>query len=193
MFGEPSSSCFCVRKHLRDHLWKGKFAMNDTTIHLKGLNYRDGDREIQPGFCRVLENLYPSGTVPKLVWNPVPESALYYAGVSGTKINAASEWQRNNLPPLLVYLRIVPSGNDIIGARQLDGSGNIIPDVAEIVLHTFTGSNSNRDAQFAQIGDNLLIAVLVSGNAEDLLVASVYENTTICFPFNIPFSTRKLT
>jgi hypothetical protein len=103
------------------------------------------------------------------------------------RISAASEWQRNNLPPLLVYLRINPNGNDVIAARQLGNEGSIISDVPEIVLWTLSGSNLNRDAQFAQIGEHLLIAIDQSGTAEEMLVASIYEGATICFPLNIPF------
>lgn len=162
--------------------------MTHSTIYLRGLNYRDGDREIEAGYCRELRNLYPSGTPPKLIWTPVPEPVLYYAGPIGTTVRAGAEWQRNNLPPMLVLLRIVPSGNDVIVGLQLDNAGGIVPNLPETILWTLNGSNSNRDAQFAQLGDHLIIAIHTDDRPEELLVASTYEDTTICFPYNIPFS-----
>lgn len=167
--------------------------MDSKRIYLQGLDYRTDDRETQPGVCRVLEDLYPTGDRENPSWVPVVDNKVFYQDSEGDVVGVYM-WYRSNAPTVIVYLlHSAPDGNpvdDRIVTRQVDNSGQ--PVAEKETLCTLKGAAPGRELNYAQMGDSLVIGITNDSVMEGLYVASLADadtNTgaiTRCIPFNLP-------
>lgn len=172
--------------------------MEQARIHLQGLNYRTSDRDVTPGMCRTLHNLYPRGSPEATTWLPVNQPTVFHTPPGGTKYTPMLDffvWHRANLPSYLVYLmqgNVDPGvgypNDELRMMRLTDVSGDTTGPAVESdkLLFSLTGVNNERQAFFAQIGDNLVISILNGETSEELLIAFASEGVTYCSPYNLP-------
>jgi hypothetical protein len=156
-----------------------------TLIH--GLNYRIDDHEAKPGQCRVLENVYPSGPPDAPVWKPALKPAVMLATNKDRKpIKSAYVWHRANLPSLLIVLAYSENtGTDMLYSFEMGADGSIPASAVETTLYAITDEIADREAAFAQTGDNLIVSIGTPARAEKMLWVTMIDGAVACVDFNV--------
>lgn len=169
--------------------------MKSAAVTLKGLNFKTPDDQAQPGMCRVLTNLYPSGDPEAIAWNPAGNAVLAL-DLSAYQENLPAFfnpyiWHRANLPSMLIvgwqYDNGVDTENAIKG-YELNSDGYVVsPSVAgqfQITLDTEAAEFG--ELRYAQIGDQLVIVRNRKSQPDEMWVVRTDGGSTLTHPFNLP-------